>query len=261
MLPYNVCYSGTVGGVNWQGKHVVDKKQFSSYLRGPVTKRMKDVEGADRLEADLRALATTGMAIDTLRQLLLASQAEREPWEVGEALAECVLEDELGAKWPWNMERDKRTPRANLPGADLIGFIGTNDGTLLLMGEVKTSSDCATPPCVLRGRSGMIHQVDKLCVNLQVHHCVIKWLYHRCRNNELWPLFQESVRKYLMTNGRALSLFGLLMRDTKPSDLDVQGRADELAKNVQEPTSVQLHVWYLPYPTNEWWSIVKENVA
>ena len=38
-------------------------------------------------------------------------------------------------KFPWNSDRDKRTPKASLPGADLVGFIENGDEVVLVLGE------------------------------------------------------------------------------------------------------------------------------
>lgn len=252
MPPYNVCFSQTQGCVTWEGKHVVDAAEFNTYLRGPVRSRLIDQESSQRFESDLRALATTGMAATTLEQILMAAAADPEPWQVGEALAECLLEEERGAKWPWNMERDKRTPKASLPGADLVGFIGTSLGTQLLVGEVKTSDDLNRPPAVMYGRSGMVNQLDTLANNCRIHFCLVKWLYHRCRNTDFWVLYEEAVRNYLSSGGRAFVMFGLLMRDTSPHDLDLKHRAVGLAGVVVAPTRMELNAWYLPTPISRW---------
>lgn len=251
-----VSFSESSGCVTWEGKIIVDADEFNAYLRGPVRSRLIDQGNSQQFEADLQALATTGMAIDTLRQILMAPETEREPWEVGEALAECLLEEMHNVKWPWNMVRDRRTPKASLPGADLVGFIITTSGTLLLFGEVKTSNDISNPPNVMYGRSGMISQLDNLANNCQNRNCLIKWLYHRCKNAEFGPLFQEAVTQYLHSGGQDFVLFGLLMRDTNPHILDLQNRAIELASVVANPTKVELNAWYLPTPINQWPSLV-----
>ena len=54
--------------------------------------------------------------------------------------------------WPWNTVRNRRTPRASLPGADLVGFYRENDTVLLLFGEVKTSSDTTVHAVWRNGR-------------------------------------------------------------------------------------------------------------
>ena len=85
-----------------------------------------------------------------MENLLRAVPGEKS-WTVGEALAECILADDETREicWPWNFVRDRRTPRASLPGADLVGFCKEGGSVFLLFGEVKASSDKSTPPNVM----------------------------------------------------------------------------------------------------------------
>ena len=256
MLTYNPTYSKNDGQVKWHGKSVDDQETFNAFLSGPTRSRLFDEEHHIRYEADLRALATTEMASDTLIQLL-SSEPEKEPWEVGEALAECLLEKERGVKFPWNSERDKRTPKASLPGADLVGLVEDGDEALLVLGEVKTSSDANCPPQVMSGKSGMIHQLDNLAANISIHNCLLKWLHTRCSNTDLWPLYQKAAKKYLASGGQAIKLIGMLMRDTPPNELDLKNRAKHLATKVSAPTEVELDAWYFPIPIEDWPIVVQ----
>lgn len=102
----------------------------------------------------------------------------------------------------------------------------------------------------------MIHQLDSLADDLKVHRTLINWLHARCKDTELWPFFQRAIGKYLESEGRALVLFGLLMRDTNPHELDLKNRAKALSQNVEAPTRVELNAWYFPRPINEWPSLL-----
>lgn len=234
MLSHTSSYRGNQGQVAWHGKHAAVAAGFDTYVRDRVSKRLFDDKHRADIEADLRALATTQMASDTLRQLL-RSDPEKNPWEVGEALAECLLQDEFGLQWPWNADRDSKTPRASLPGADLVGFIVEVGEACFAFGEVKTSSDSATPPNVMYGRSGMIHQIDRLATELEIHWALVKWLYARCKNTPLWSTYKLAAQKYLSSGGRAVVLFGLLMRDTQPKELDIKHRATSIASYLHCP--------------------------
>ena len=129
-------------------------------MTGRVKARVEDDEAQSQFAAELRSMATTGMTTEFVENLFLAVPEEKS-WAVGEALAECVLADDETREvcWPWNLVRDRRTPRASLPGADLVGFCKEGDDVLLLFGEVKTSSDARTPPNVMSGRGGMAWQL------------------------------------------------------------------------------------------------------
>jgi len=261
MLAHEVCFSDTNGRVRWGGKRASDSDEFCTFLRGAVWARLTDADQAARFESDLRAVAATEMAVSTLEQVLLSSRSEREPWEIGEALAECLLEEGAGVRWPWNMERDKRTPKASLLGADLIGFVETDGGMLLLVGEVKTSSDASNPPGVMTGRSGMVHQLDTLATDLEIQSCLLRWLHHRCLGTSLWPVYQEAASKYLSSGGKALVLWGMLMRDTEPHRLDLQNRAEVLSAVVTDPTLVELNAWYFPDPATSWPALTSGGTA
>lgn len=248
---HHSCFESRPGPVEYAGARINSAEAFQLYLSGPVQSRLKDAGQAQVFESDLRALATTQMASATLSRLLAASN-EPSPWEVGEALAECLLTDIWGALWPWNAERDKRTPRASLPGADLVGLVKLDGTVYLLLGEVKSSSDVHAPPQVMMGNSGMIHQVDRLASSLSIQQSLLKWLHVRCKDTELWPLYQEAMAYYLKTGGRQLMLCGMLMRDTEPTDRDLAGRAEVLVKTVSDPTRVRLQAWYCPAPIPTW---------
>jgi len=256
LLAYTPTYSQNDGQVIWHGKSVDERVEFNAFLSGPVRSRAFDEEQHILHEADLRALATTEMASDTITRLL-ASEPDKKPWEIGEALAECFLEEERGVKFPWNTERDKRTPKASLPGADLVGLMEEGDEALLVLGEVKTSSDANNPPQVMNGREGMIHQLDNLATDISIHNCLLKWLHARCKNTGFWPLYEKAARRYLASGGRAIKLVGMLMRDTNPNELDLKNRAEHLATKVSAPTEIELDAWYLPIPIDDWPAVVQ----
>lgn len=257
---FRVCYRGGYDAVAFVGTHIDDRESFQNYLADSVRDRLQDVEQARSFVEDLRGLATTDMASTTLADMLSAHTGH-EPWQIGEALAECLMRDIEGATWPWNAERDKRTPRASLPGADLVGFMRTGDQVFLLLGEVKTSSDPNAPPNVMNGRTGMIHQMDQLASEPRLHRTILSWLHVRCKNTEFWPLYQEALGSYLRSGGRQLTLYGVLVRDTAPAENDLQSRANNLATKVPAPTIVTLHAWYLPCSASEWPALVRGNQA
>lgn len=158
----------------------------------------------------------------------------------------------MGAHWPSNIERDKRTPKASLPGADLIGFVENDGKVCLLLGEVKTSSESKTPPQVLLGRNGMIAQLGRLSSDQPIHRSLLNWLHARCKNTPYWPLFQEALDHYLASGRKRLVLAGLLMRDTAPAEKDLASPAVNLADRIEPPMSANLQAWYFPISTGDW---------
>lgn len=250
-LGCSVLYSGNQGSASWEGRIAADHEQFRRYLRDVVRARIADAESS--FASDLLGLATTGMATEFVERLL-ASVPDTEGWEIGEAFAECALRSDSGRDvlWPWNLVRDRRTPRASLPGADLVGFVRNGDAVLLLFGEVKTSSDMNTPPGVMYGGSGMVWQLEESATRLDVQHSLLKWLQVRCRLQPYRTLFERAVARYLMSAGKEFLLIGVLVRDTSPNQLDLGARGEYLSTKLTAPTRVELIAWYLPVPIAEW---------
>jgi hypothetical protein len=255
-----VRYSGRAESASWEGRYVPDAEQFKRFVYEMVRPRVSDV--ASSFESDLRGLATTGMATEFVEHLLKAVP-EAEDWEVGEAFAECALQHDSGREvhWPWNTGRDRRTPRASLPGTDLVGFYREGDSVLLLFGEVKTSSDVNTPPGVMYGRSGMVWQLEQSATRLDIQRALLQWLNARCKLPPYRDLYEKAVGRYLKSDGKDLLLVGILIRDTAPSELDLKSRGQLLSKKLGKPTRIDLVAWYLPVPIAEWPKLLRGEAS
>ena len=237
----------------WRGVNIVDADEFDVYLRGPVWDRVNDAEFEANLAQDLQALATTDMATQTL-ELLLNTVVTPQDWEIGEAMAECLLSDEVDAVWPWNENRDRKTPKASLPGADIVGFIGEGDDTVFLFGEVKTSSHAATPPGVMNGRSGLVHQIDTLATTPSHHFTLMKWLNARCTTADLRARFRTAAQRYLTSEGTDIAIIGVLLRDTAAHQDDLRTRGQTFDAGPVQPR-IRLDAWYTPRPIADWINI------
>lgn len=251
-------YSGTTASARWCGHAVVDEGRFKSYVADRVKARVEDVEIGDPFAAELRSMATTGMDTAFVEKLLRAVPEEKS-WAVGEALAECVLADDDAREicWPWNLVRDRRTPRASLPGADLVGFCREGEAVLLVFGEVKTSSDANSPPNVMNGRRGMTWQLKDEATRLDIHHELLKWLRARCESGEHQALYRAAVQRYVRSLGKEILLVGVLLRDTAPNELDVIARARSLMESLGIPTRIEITAWYLPVPIEDWPALLR----
>lgn len=249
-LPHAVGYEGSHGSCRWQGRVVGEAERFGRFLRDRVRERVRD---EDEFADELGALATTGMATEFLEEFL-AAQPFPQDWEIGEALAECALELEVEREicWPWNTVRDRRTPRASLPGADLVGFCRQGGDAYLLFGEVKTSSDEQVPPRVMRGDRGMPWQLADTATRLDVQHALLRWLRARCQTDEHLALYREATSRYLRSRGASFLLMGVLLRDTSADARDLRDGAITLAGQLPGPTRIELLAWYLPVPIEEW---------
>ena len=241
-----IAYEGQDRQVSWQGVSMQDGDAFNSFMSNEVAARLYDEEGRSEFETYLQNLASTGFARDSLEEILAAEISEKPSWAVGEAIAEAYLSREHKVTWPWNAERDKRHPNASLPGADLVGFIVESEATRLVLGEVKSSTDIKTPPSVMSGRSGLMHQIDNLASDLSLVCQLLKWLLHRCKETVYETSFKAAVRLFLESGNRALALFGVLIRDTQPNELDLQARGRTMAGKLEYPTTCDLRTIYLP---------------
>jgi hypothetical protein len=256
VLTSRISYSESHESASWSGREVTDGAEFAAFLRDVVGPRIADSESG--FEDALRGLATTDMAVDQVERLFRAVP-DPEDWEIGEAFAECALQSDSGREfhWPWNTVRDRRTPRASLPGADLVGFCTIDDGVWLTFGEVKTSSEATAPPNVMHGCGGMAWQLEESVRRGDIQRTLLQWLHTRC-SSELWrTMYEDAVRRFLDSGGRELLAVGVLVRDTVPNEADFRGRGKALAKKLPEPTRIELFAWYLPVPISEWPAVLK----
>lgn len=239
-------YSNSHDATSWNGVRLVNGQEFDAFLATEVASRLHDAVGKADFTSHLSSLASTGFAQDSLKAILEAEHPEERDWAVGEALAEAWLSREHGVVWPWNMERDKRTPLASLPGADLVGFVTNGSETRLALGEVKCSSDSGTPPNVMTGHHGMAHQLESLATDIGILHTLIRWLQPRCRGNGAEPHFNAAISLLLQSGNKAISLFGVLVRDTQPDEKDLRNRGKHLGSIVKAPAKCYLLALYLP---------------
>ncbi|RVU44717.1 hypothetical protein EA187_09240 [Lujinxingia sediminis] len=252
-LNARIDYSGAQGCTVWVGYVVEDKSAFRQFLAGPVHERGADAEFNNAWEKEIKALDSTGMSSTFLEDFLGAS-VEEKSWEIGEALAETVLatDAERTVVWPWNEARDRKTPRASLPGADLVGFVEDHLGVKLILGEVKTSYDAKTPPSVMSGRTGMGWQLADTAASLTILKTLFKWLRARCLSDVLLVMYHQALKRFLTSDGKDLAIVGVLLRDTVPDERDIKGRATFLAGMLATPTQVELSAWYLPEKIVDW---------
>lgn len=241
-----VSYETNDKQASWQGVSLVEGEAFDSFMTNEVASRLNDEEGGSEFETHLRGLANSGFASDSLNEILSAEILEERNWAIGEAMAEAYLTRNHNVTWPWNMKRDSRTPKASLPGADLVGFKTNGEDVRLVLGEVKTSGDVDTPPNVMYGRTGMTHQIDSLACDLSLLNQLLKWLLPRCKQTEHEASFNSAITLLLTSGNKAVVLFGVLIRDTEPNELDLKNRGKHLARKLQAPTECHLMALYLP---------------
>ena len=157
--------------------------------------------------------------------------------------------------------RDRRTPRASLPGADLVGLAGQGGQAVFLFGEVKASAEGRAPPSVMTGPRGMKSQLDRIATSVDVKIALLKWLHSRCRTPELKRLFDSAAQRFLASKGRDVLLVGILVRDTDPNQADLKSAGLALSRRVAAPGQASLAAWYVPIRICDWPATVREGAV
>jgi len=227
------------------GGFALSSGEVESALQQRVVPVLRDDAANDEVEQLLGALAATQFATDTLRNALTATR-DIPDWQVGEALAEAYLEDHYDCSFPWPMSRDARNPRASLQGTDSVGFQRHGTSYRIAFGETKTSTDPNCPPGVWNGRSGLKKQLEGLRDSTEIkNHIVVRYLSVRA-NGAAWRATYISATRRYLANPCDIALFGVLVRDTAPSERDVSSRAKSLSKGCPADTAIHIVGIYLP---------------
>jgi hypothetical protein len=203
-----------------------------------------DIEGRGDVSDALEKVATTAFETESLRRIL-SQPPSVEDWRVGEAIAEAYLVDNKNCQFPWPTARDLKNSKASPAGIDLVGFHFIESGVRFAFAEVKTSQEQRWPPSVVKGRHGLVKQIEELRDQNDVKDQIIPYLTLRSRGQAWLSTFHSATKKYL-ADPTDVSLFGVLIRDVEPKPEDIKNRVSSLATNCPAATSIELHVLYLP---------------
>lgn len=206
-----------------------------------VKNRLFDVEGQNE---QVDSIVSTGFAEQRIKDIF-AQDFTPESWRVGETLAECFLEDNSDIRFPWNGVRDQKVDSASLPGADLIGFKGTDGNVRFLFGEVKTSNDTNQPPNVMYGRSGMTKQLEELKTDSKRRDSLVKWFSWRAKGSN-WEVDYTTALKLYCSSDECVFLQGVLVRDTSPVINDLKSRGVSLSTGKPAQMGISLSGIYCP---------------
>ena len=252
-LPAERVYDGAARNCRWEGYEATDAEAFAAFMAGPVADRLADDASQRRMDEELALLRGTGMATEALAAFF-RQRTERRSWAIGEALAEALLACDEGREvvWPWNPRRDARSPRASLPGADLVGLCATDGGFRFLFGEVKTSSQQASPPGVMTGQDGLPAQLRRHAEDRETRRTLIFWLLARCTSPAHRVAFRQALTSFASPDGPGYMLVGVLLRDTQADQRDVAGPGRRLGERVASSASIDLFAWYLPVSVDRW---------
>ena len=250
MLSIETAYESNNKWSAYQGI-VLKEDGFVEYLSSRVRERFYDIEGIKALIEEFRDIPSTGFE-ERLLIDIFSTYLPIYDWKIGEALAECYLEDFEKVRFYYPSLRDAKNPKANLQGADLVGFVDVDKyTTIFLFGEVKTSEDRNSPPKVMYGRSGMIDQLRKIKNDPEIRRLLIKWLGFKVKNLSDNEPFKKDYRKalklYLKYGAEdKYFLFGILIRDTEPKDTDLKSRYESLKSDLSDGAQLKLVALYIP---------------
>ncbi len=239
----SIHYQGAEATTIWVGLSLNDTPQLNRFLTEQVSERLHDRSGRAEYQQYLEGLALTGMGQTALQSILEAETHADEGWMAGEALAEAVLIEGHGVVFPWNMERDKRNHKASLQGADIIGLLPDRNGFRLAFGEVKSSEENRFPPTVMKSLGDQIISLTSNLIQIQQ---LLYWLHQRIKNSSHESAYRSATTRYLNSSNKDAALYGVLIRDTSPNELDLKARAAILGTNVASPGSCHLLALYLP---------------
>lgn len=222
------------------------------YFERRVSAKLAESDGAEQLRQHLIELETTGF---DLRGLLgqIESSPRAKGWEIGEAFAETALEDGHEAMFPWATGLDKRSRKASLPGADLVG-LQRHASPRFVFGQVKSSSEDRVPPQVVNSTPDCLRNQM-----IQLRHCradqqqLISWLLVRMRGTDWEAAFNEALNRYSEGD---LWLVGVLVSGRRdPVEADLTSICDGIKHRPGEG-DVQLLGFYLPFHKDEWIDII-----
>ena len=207
-------------GLRILGRLTASTHEFRRYMQVRVRERLRRSSSREQLREYVSGLASTGFATTTLDEVSI-DKVPLAPWEIGEVLAEVLLEDTEQAEFPWPPSWDKRSATASLPGPDLIGFLGNEGSESFLFGEVKASDADDVHASVIRGSDGLRRQIERLLSSEDRRQLLISWLWVRVRGGHWQPKFDRCLAAYLASPSQGV-VVGILLRGREPNETDLQ---------------------------------------
>lgn len=222
-----------------------DDGQVGEILSGPVKEILQDTAGKDKLQDLLSSVVSTEFEQEGLRELL-ADDTVPNSWRVGEVIAEAFVADQGACVFPWPTGRDLKNPNASPAGCDLTGFQPVEDNELpyrFAFGEVKTSEHNQSPPSVMTSLGSQLHGLRD---SRKVKDALCRYLGHHAARTDWELMFKSAAKRYLSSSAADVAVYGVLVRDIAPNDLDISGRATALAVNCPAQTDIEIYALYLP---------------
>ncbi|MCZ7580023.1 MAG: hypothetical protein M5U21_04255 [Fimbriimonadaceae bacterium] len=247
-LRWEDAYRHESGWLRVHGRRTTSTHEFRRFVQTRVRERLRRASAREQLREYLSELASTGFATANLSSVS-SQDVELAPWEIGEVLAEVLLEETERAEFPWPPSWDKRSATASLPGPDLIGF-SRDDGTeCFLFGEVKSSDAEDVRASVINGDDGLRRQIERLLSSEDRRQLLISWLCVRAKGQGWQETFDQCLAVYLANPSQG-AVVGVLVRGRDPEEADLQP-VRSIAEDQNSPYRVLLVGYYLPVQVAE----------
>jgi len=249
-------YSKEQDGVKIEGFSATEE-DCRQYFTEFVLPKLKKADTAEQLRLHLQELVKTGFDSSGLLACLEPDECHKFS-ELGEIIAESVLETEHEVMFPWETNWDKRNKISSLAGADIVGF-QNKVSARFIFGEVKSSSEDRVPPQIVNQSKGCLkEQMHNLCHNEPSRYQLIQWLYVRVKETEWIDKFNEALTNYANKN---YCLIGILVSGGRIlNDKDLTGICKDIKKKLNE-AEISLFGYYLPFKTKEWNSLINDLEA
>ncbi len=256
-IDWKLQFSAEACHIQVSGFVAESKEACREYFVRRVSAKLAESDGAEELRQHLIELETTGFDLRGLSGQVVSSPRAKE-WEIGEAFAEIAMEDGHEAMFPWPTAFDKRTRKASLPGADLVG-LQRRATPRFVFGQVKSSSEDRVPPQVVNSTDDCLrNQMIQLRHSPADQQQLISWLLVRMRGTEWEAAFNEALNRY--SNGD-LWLVGVLVSGGRaPNSTDLT----KICAGIDHtPGEAEVHLlgFYLPFHKNEWVNLIYDQEA
>jgi hypothetical protein len=246
-------YMKTQDNIEVKG-YSVSETDCRAYFLNHVSSKIAEADGAEQLRSHIAELETTGFDSSMLLRQTTESIPQVKDWEVGEAVAETVLEREHEAMFPWEMGWDKRTPKASLPGADIVGF-QNKVAPRFIFGQVKSSSEKRVPPQIVNsGVDCLREQLHRLDHTDTERMQLIQWLLPRIKGTDWENTFNEALEKY---SHKDYYLVGVLVSGGRSVNSDDLTGICSGIKHVADNGDMTLLGYYLPFEKSEWVAVLQ----
>jgi len=241
-----------------------DVDSCRKYFGQRVTGRLKQGDGSEFLRSYLERMPDTGFSLTRLRIEAVQNKPPRD-WEVGEAFAESVLEDYFDCLFPWPTSRDQREKEGHATGPDLPGYhVPVAKPARFAFGEVKSSSQKASPPAVVSGVDGkggketLVGQLRRLLTEPARRQTLIAWLgFRETREAEGSTRF-DSAFKWYGESGECLIAGCLVSGKRAVSKADLADAHSALEANLCGH-ELWLFAFYLPFEKVDWPSLISQK--